>query len=233
MTKHSRVTTVLACLLAAPFSAQAQDIPALATETAPETAAAPQPETACALHVWPGSNLRSTYYGWLHGGIVDGAVNGRDGYKKLPASPMDTERQKDILSGIDIAKALGLNGYSLTIHPDALDSRTLRGTPGSWLAASGGAAPAACQAELAIDDVFFQEDVFSGKYLKVIYRFKRFDGAQTPSRSFGQIMAIKLLAFPPAQGTDPAPAMKELGAALARSVEDFGSALNAPPKKKK
>jgi hypothetical protein len=26
--------------------------------------------------------------GWLHGGLVDGAVNGRDGYRKLPEQPL-------------------------------------------------------------------------------------------------------------------------------------------------
>lgn len=230
MMRFSSLVAVAPFLLGISLPSKAQDVTAPALTT--EAPAAPAP--ACSLHVWPGSSLRSTYYGWLHGGIVDGAVNGRDGYKKLPEGPLDTERQREVLAGVDIAKALGLNGYAVTVHSAALDSRTLRSTPGSWLAASASSSvPSACQAELAIDDVFFQEDVFSGRYLKVIYRFKRFDGAQTPSRSFGQIMAVKLLAFPPAQGTDPAPAMKELGAALARSVEDFGSALNAPPKMKK
>lgn len=223
------LTATLAFIGTVQSSASAQEAVAPATTT--EAPAAPAP--ACSLHVWPGSNLRSTYYGWLHGGIVDGAVNGRDGYKKLPSGPMDTDRQKEILSSVDVAKALKLDGYAVTVHSNALDSRTLRGTPGSWLATGNGTAPAACQAELAIDDVFFQEDVFSGKFLKVIYRFKRFDGGETPSRSFGQIIAIKLIAFPPAEGTDPKAAMDELGTALARSVDDFGAALTAMPKKKK
>jgi len=193
----------------------------------------PNDGQGCSLHIWPGSNLRSTYLGWAHGGIVDGAVNGRDGYRKLPAGPLDTERQRDILSTAAVAKALGLEGYSVTVHEDALDSRTLRSTPGSWLAATTGTPPASCQAELAIDDVFFQEDIVSGRYLKVIYRFKRFGDIEGPARSFGQIIAVKLLAFPPAPGTDPAPALKELDAALVRSVQDFGTSLYTPIKKRR
>ncbi len=190
-------------------------------------------QAGCSLHVWPGSNLRSTYWGWAHGAIVDGAVTGRDGYRKLPAGPLDTDRQREILSGTDVAKALGLAGYRVAVHDEALDSRTLRSTPGSWLAATTGTPPSACQAELAIDDVFYQEDIVSGRYLKVIYRFKRFGEGDGGARSFGQIMAVKLSVFPPAPGTDPTPALEELGSALARSLDDFGASLNAPVKKRR
>ncbi len=196
--------------------------------------AAPNPAgQGCSLHIWPGSNLRSTYLGWAHGGIVDGAVNGRDGYRRLPVGPLDTDRQRAILSTAAVAKALGLEGYSATVHEGALDSRTLRTSPGSWLAATTGMPPSSCQAELAIDDVFFQEDIVSGRYLKVIYRFKRFGDIEGPARSFGQIIAVKLSAFPPAPGTDAAPALKELETALVRSVQDFGTSLNTPIKKKR
>lgn len=184
---------------------------------------------ACTLHVWPGSNLRSTYSGWLHGGIVDGAVTGRDGYQKLPRDPLDTERQHEILARIDLPEALGLAGYASVLHDATLDSRTMRTTPGPWQPDAG-----ACHAELAVDDAFYQEDVFSGRYLKVIYRFRRFDGGATPSRTFGQITAEKLLVLPPAKpGDDPQAWLAELSEAFARSISDFGSALQAPPRKHK
>lgn len=198
-----------------------------------ESAAIDVGQSGCSLHVWPGSNLRSTYWGWAHGAIVDGAVTGRDGYRKLPAGPLDTDRQRETLSRTDVAKALGLTGYQTIIHDGALDSRTLRTTPGSWLAATTGTPPSACQAELAIDDVFYQEDIVSGRYLKVIYRFKRFGEGDGGARSFGQIMAVKLSVFPPAPGTDPTPALDELGSALVRSLDDFGASLHTPIKKRR
>jgi hypothetical protein len=184
---------------------------------------------SCTLHVWPGSPLRSTYSGWIHGGLVDGAVNGRDGYRKLPEKPLDTARQKLVLEGTDIAAALGLSGYAVVVHPEALDSRTLRTTSGPWLADGG-----ACHAELAVDDVFYQEDVFSGRSLKVIYRYRSFRGAATPERTFGQIITEKLTLFPPAKPEDdPKPGFDELAAAMGKSIKDFGTVLTAPPRKKR
>lgn len=184
---------------------------------------------ACTLHVWPGRALRSTYSGWFHGGIVDGAVKGRDGYRKLPEQPLDTARQRQVLERADIAGALGLSGYAVVIHPDALDSRTLRSTPGPWLDDGR-----ACHAEFAVDDVFFQEDLVTGRSLKVIYRYRSFRGPATPERSFGQIISEKLLLFPPARPEDdPAPGLDELAVAMAKSITDFGSALAAPPLRKR
>jgi hypothetical protein len=172
--------------------------------------------------------LRSTFYGWLHGGIVDGSVNGRPGYPKLPQSPLDTATQQAILTSLDIPSLLGLKGYQATVHAETLDSRTLRNTTGRYTAEGG-----PCHAELAVDDVFFQEDAFSGRYLKVIYRFKRFDGSEAPTRSFGSIATQKLALFPPAKPEDdPQPALGELRQAFAQSVETFGRQLAAPPRKK-
>lgn len=182
---------------------------------------------ACSLHVWPGNALRSTYSGWIHGGIVDGAVNGREGYRKLPEEPLGTARQKVVLEKANLAGALGLAGYTVVVHANALDSRTLRTTPGPWLPDGG-----ACHAELAVDDVFFQEDVFSGRYLKVIYRYRSFRGDNKPERTFGQIITERLLLFPPAKPEeDPQAGIDELAAAMNKSIVDFGSALQGIKRK--
>lgn len=218
--EYFQLHTVAMLMLVVPtgISAQAQEA------SAPEAA----PSTECALHIWPGSPLRSTFYGWLHGGIVDGSVNGRAGYPKLPSAPLDTATQKAVLEKLDPATLLGLPSYKVTVHGETLDSRTLRNTPGRYTAEGG-----PCHAELAIDDVFFQEDAFSGRYLKVIYRFKRFDGGETPARSFGAIATEKLTLFPPPKpDDDPQPALDELRQAFAHSVETFGKQLTAPPRKK-
>lgn len=58
----------------------------------------PADETGCELHVWPGSGLNSIYSGWFHGGIVNGAVTGRDGYPVVPTEPIDTPDQVELLA---------------------------------------------------------------------------------------------------------------------------------------
>lgn len=202
---------------------------ACAVPVAAQDVAPPAPTTPdCELHAWPGSGLRSTYHGWFHGGIVDGAVQGRDGYKKLPDQPLPTARQFEILQAMPLAEIAGLRGYRVVLHDAALDSHTLRRTPGRLQPGA-----AACYAELAIDDVFFQQDIVEGRFLKVLLRFRQFDG-DIASRSFGSYVQEKLIAFPPKTPADDAgPALAELGKAYEQVVRDFGGALNKPAKKKK
>lgn len=196
---------------------------AYAAESTAGTAAA-----LCELHVWPSGPLRSTYYGWVHGGIVDGSVQGRPGYPKLPDQPLTTARQVEILNSQDLPAILGLPGFRTVLHDQPLESRVLRGTVGRILANSP-----PCYAELAIDDVFFQADVFSGAYLKTLARFRRFDAGDTPTRTFGTIATEKLTQFPPVKSdADPADAVAELSAAFGKSLTDFGRMLAAPPKRK-
>jgi hypothetical protein len=92
------------------------------------------------------------------------------------------------------ASHLGLPGFRTVLHDQPQESRVLRGTVGRILANSP-----PCYAELAIDDVFFQADVFSGAYLKTLVRFRRFDAGDTPTRTFGTIATEKLTQFPPAK----------------------------------
>jgi hypothetical protein len=200
---------------------------ALATSPllADEPAAAPISQI-CQLHVWPGNDLRSIYSGWFHGGIVDGAVQGRDGYRALPSRPLTAERQVERLRGLPIAQLLGFNEYAVVIHDKPLDSRTLRTTPGRL-------APDTppCYAELAVDDVFFQEDVIDGRFLKLLFRFRKFDGTATASRSFGTYIQRRLNLFPPkTPESDPQAGLDELVAQYGEAVTEFGQALAKPPK---
>ncbi|GGN41820.1 hypothetical protein GCM10011349_04310 [Novosphingobium indicum] len=205
--------------LTTPSTAQPVDKPALA-------AGAPAP-VDCELHVWPSSGLRSTYFGWFHGGIVDGAVQGRDGYRKLPETPLDPERQAEILKSLPLADLLKLPGYRAVIHKNAPDSRVVRRAQGR-LTDEG----TACYAELVVDDVFFQEDIVTGKYLKTLYRFRAFEG-DAPARRFGAYSQVKLLHFPPTGPEDAEAALEELGKAYADAVGEFGKALNKPAGKKR
>lgn len=182
----------------------------------------------CELHVWPGGALRSTYHGWFHGGIVDGAIKGRDGYQSLPTEPLSTNRQLEQLRQIPLAEVVGLPGYTVVIHETALASHELRSTPGRLASKS-----TPCYAELAIDDAFFQEDIVNGRFIKVLYRFRQFDTADIPVRSFGAYTQEKLLLFPPkAPNEQIQPALEELGTAFAMTVRKFGAALTKPSKEK-
>jgi len=195
-----------------------------------EPADTDQPTTvaACELHVWPAGAVRSTYNGWFHGGIVDGAIQGRDGYRKLPESILSAQDQVDILRGLDVAAILQLQGYAVVVHDQPLPSRVIRTTAGRLMSASP-----PCYAELVTDDVFFQDDVFAGQYFKAIFRFRQFDGSDASTRSFGTYVQHKLERFPPQEPEQLDAALEEIRLAYGKTVNGFGEALNRPPKKKK
>jgi hypothetical protein len=203
-------------------TAVAQEPPA---DPAPVVPAATAP---CELHVWPTDAVRSTYSGWFHGGIVDGAVQGRDGYKKLPDSILSPESQLRTIGEIDLPAALKLPGYAVVLHDTPLPSRVIRGTAGRLQADTP-----ACYAELVTDDVFFQQDLIDGRFLKAIFRFRQFDGGETPTRTFGTYMQERLTQFPPEEPEQLDAALEEFRQAYGQAITNFGEALNRPPKKKK
>jgi len=182
----------------------------------------------CELHVWPSSGLRSVYYGWFHGGIVDGAVTGRQGYPVVPKDPVPTELQVEKLSGMKLIEVLKLPGYQVVVHKEALDSARIRSTKGRLAEAT-----TPCYAELVGDDVFFQQDVFSGSYLKSLIRFRSFGSGDTPIRTFGTWTETKLQVFPPKEDSLNAAALDELHRAYVSNIESFAAFLNRPAKKKK
>ncbi len=196
-----------------PGAARAQAEPAPAAPAAPAATA-----TQCVLHVWPGRAFHSVYYGWAHGGTIDGAQKGRKGYPPLPDEPLSVEIQLAELRKIDIPAALGLSGYRTVLHDAPLDVKALRGATGRQLAESG-----PCYAELMIDNMVFQNNVLSGRWLNVIYRFRQFEGdAPGPVRSYGTYVLARTTLFPPDAETDPQPALAELRAAFAQTVTGFG-----------
>ena len=186
------------------------------------------PQQVCELHVWPSSGLRSVYYGWFHGGIVDGAVNGRDGYQPIPKDPVPTQLQVEKLSGMDLAKLLQLPGYRAIVHRESLDSQKIRSTKGRLTEST-----AACYAELVGDDVFFQQDVFSGSYLKSLIRFRSFGAGEAPARTLTTWTETKLTSFPPKQDSQNEAALAELHRAYVSNIQTFAGFLNKPAKNKK
>lgn len=210
----SRFAIALAAVLAS-ASAQAQESGAL---------------PACELHVWPSSSVRSSSNNYfVMRSIVDGAVQGRDGYAKLPEDILGSDAQVRTLGEVGLTETLGLPGYAVVMHDQPLDSRVIRTTSGRLLSGSP-----ACYAEFVTDDVFYQEDAISGRKLKAIFRFRQFDGgSQTPTRSFGSFTQLPLKLFPPKTPDTVDAALEEFRVAYASAVKEFGAALNKPAKGKK
>jgi hypothetical protein len=197
-------------------------------DAAATAAADAQSAAGCELHAWPAGSLRSTYHGWFHGGINDGAVQGRDGYELLPPDPLSTAEQIARLRAIPLAEILTLPGYRVVVHDEPLSSSAIRRATGRHVADSP-----ACYAELVTDDVFFQEDIVDGRFLKVLFRFRSFDGSDAPARTFGTYSQRRLTLFPPKEQALESASFTELGEQYAEAIGEFGRALNPPPKEPK
>ena len=198
----------------------------------PQTSSPSTPATTsgseCELHVWPAAGLNSVYYGWLHGGINNGATTGREGYPQVPTDPMTAASQVSLLEDAQPHILLGLPNYRLVTHAEPLTSRAIR-TSTTRL----GDSASTCYSELIVDDVFFQQDVFSGSYLKISFRFRDFGAASTPQRVFGTWVHTPLRLFPIPKGESPAAAIEEMKAAYKNDVAQFAQAFLKPPKAKK
>lgn len=202
--------------------AVAAPAPAAAVDASP--AAAPQ---TCELHVWPGNGFHTVYYGWAHGGTIDGAQKGRKGYPDIPDEPLSPQIQLEELGKLDIPAILGLSGYRTVLHDTPLGTAAIRSSPGRQIAGTN-----PCYAELMIEDIVFQNNVLSGKWLNVIYRFRQYDSADNaPSRTYGTYILSRANLFPPAADTDPQPALDELRKAFSQSVGEFGKQYAAYQKR--
>lgn len=192
--------------------------------------AAPGTTAACELHVWPGAGLSSVYYGWAHGGINNGAVTGRAGYPAVPAKEIDTPIQATLLSEAQPQILLSRPGDRLVVHQEALPSRVIRATTTRI-----GPQDPACYAELIVDNVIYQQDVFSGSYLRILFRFRDFGSAhsQEPNRTFSTSVQTKLLTFPAKTPDQLDAATRELHDAFKNDVSLFAQALLRPAKTKK
>ena len=219
MAEHGGLRAAAAALLL-PSAALAQDV-------APSPRTAPTPAIDCELHVWPGSDLGSIYYGWFHGGIVNGQVTGRKGYPLVPPKVIDTAEQVVLLRQARLQTLFNRPDYKLEVHTEALSSRTIR-TSTTRI----GPAEPTCYAELLVDDVFLQQDVIGGTYLKVLFRFRDFGAAATPQRTFSSWVQTQLTLFPPNKPEQLDAGISEVRAAYANDIALFAKAALKPPKQK-
>lgn len=187
-----------------------------------QDAAAPDP-AGCEFHVWPGDGLMSTFYGWFHGGIVNGAIQGRPGYPAAPPNPIDTARQSAILAEAEPQRLMAQADYRLVVHEAALPSRAIR-TSQSRLADS--ASP--CYAELIVDDVVLQQDFVNGAYLRTLFRYRDFGADLAPRRSFSTWSQTPLGSFPPRQPDQLDAAIAEIRNAFRRNIGLFAATARRP-----
>lgn len=185
-------------------------------------------EPACELHVWPASEPINLYYGWAHGGTVDGSTKGRNGYPKAPENPLSTAHQRQLLAEANLPDLLKLPGYQVTVHPEPLDSRTIRTAHGRI-----GDSTASCYAELIVDDLVLNQNVISGSGLRGSFRLRTFGSDPQPLRTFGTWTLVKLIAFPPKPEEDPAKGTTEVLQAFRASLVQFAEAANKPPRAKR
>lgn len=184
------------------------------------TVDAPQSASGCELHVWPSSGLRSVYHGWFHGGIVDGAVKGRDGYPEVPADPLDTVQQLAMIRAAALQDVFGRGDYAVVVHDTPQSTVAIRQNT-ARLASS----TSACYAELILEDVFFQQDVVNGGSLKTLMRFRDFGAADRFARQFGTWTKTPLIAFPPKEPAMNAEALAEIRTAFRSNLFAFAGAL--------
>lgn len=201
---------------------------AAASVGTPASGAEPPSPSSCELHIWPAAGLNDSYYGWFHGGIADGSAKERRGYPSFPDDPLTMTKQAATLRALPLADWLKLPSHRVIVHDEALESRVVRTQTTRYRTDSP-----PCYAELVLDDVFFQQDVIYGRFLRTLFRFRDFGtGGETPERTFGSWTRTRLNLFPPAEGAAADTALAELPQALGNTVEQFGAALNKPPKRK-
>lgn len=215
----------ISSLASAQTGAQMAEHVSLATGTTVSTLSTAA-SAQCELHVWPSAGMRSVYSGWFHGGIVDGAVKGRDGYKPIPADPMEPPTQLSWLNKQNLPTLLNLPDHRLITHDTPLESRAIRGQAGRLTSSTS-----PCYAEFVIDSVFFQEDVVTGGRIKTLFRYRNFATANAPGQTFGSWTQTPLKIFPPKEAKNNEAALAELEAAYGANIVAFVDAMTKPPKK--
>ncbi|NML04518.1 hypothetical protein [Sphingomonas sp. G-3-2-10] len=212
--------------LASTSPASAQDSAAAPASVAAAPATEPTP-AGCELHVWPGSDLIHLYYGWVHGGTINGSTKGREGYPEAPENPLTAEVQGHLLAGMNLPKLVALPDYAVIVHPQPLSSREIRASK-TRLATSN----SPCYAELMVDDLLLTQNVIGGNALRASFRFRDFGPDAAPRRMFGSFAMTKLLQFPPKAPDNMPAAAEELRKAFESNVAQFAAALTKPPKRK-
>jgi hypothetical protein len=203
------------------FAAMLFGVPAAAQDAAP---------VPCELHVWP-ADAAQTFNtlldtNWATFGSAD--KYSRDASNPLGGTQASVELQKRVYAGADLPGLFGLSGYQVVLHDTPLPSRVIRATKGRLLPDRG-----PCYAELVTDDVFFQQQhLYDVKYItrsQIVstFRFRRFDGGETPAFSYGSFITRDLFDPRKKQDLTLSLAIAQFETAFGQSVTDFAAATTA------
>jgi hypothetical protein len=189
---------------------------ALARDDLQGVVAIPLISEACELHVWPSKGLRSVLTGWVHGGIVDGAVTHREGYDAILVDPIDMDAQRAILSSANLPVLFGLSNYHLVVHTGPLDRNGMADK-----LARATSSRSSCYAEFIADNVFLQQDFVNGSAISTLFRYRFYGASHTPEQSFATWVKAGLKSFPPKTPADSETATEEVRAAYRKNISSF------------
>ncbi len=218
--KHVLIIALIAMFASTP--ATAQDEAATGVKNTPEAA-------FCELHVWPADAAKSfstlSETDWAT--FVEVRKYSRDPNNPLSGTQASVAVQTAVFGALDLPGLLHLPGYAVVLHDTPLPSRVLRTTKGRILAES-----TPCYAELITDDVFFQESMhkdytpLDSGVLNTTFRFRRFDGGDSPSFSFGTFITGDLYKMGKRTEFTFASAIARFETVFAESVTKFAAAIH-------
>lgn len=189
----ARITALglaLANLVAGPdVLAQAEQAAPVAAVQAAQTTPAPtaQADTRCALHVWPSDTTHSTYFGWAHGGAIDGNRRGINGYPATYAEVLDTPGQVSLLGQIDWPTQVGDPGVQVSIHPAPTGGDDDRTRTSRLISDSG-----TCYQEIIIASSIVELNVMASRSVRIVGLRKKFSGPGTPPVNFSAMSMAKI-----------------------------------------
>lgn len=142
----------------------------------------------CSLHIWPGSDARSSFTGWFHGGAVDGDKRGFKGYPRMYSEVLNTAAQSDLLQSVDWAEKRTMPGLTVVVHdaPPPPNDDLARTT------ALISDRPD-CYDELIIRSVFVEGAALSSKTVRLMVFAKRWRGAAGPPSTYSAMSIGKIV----------------------------------------
>jgi len=183
----------------------------------------------CELHVWPADAAKSfTTVTDIDWGISEVQKYSRDPLNPLTGTRASVALQAAVFERLDLPVLLNLPGHAVVLHDTPLPSRVIRATRGRILPDS-----APCYAELITDDVFFQEDLHADfdllnkGVLNTTFRFRRFDGGDSPVFSYGSFVTSDLYEPGKRVSFTPASAIARFEIVFAESVTEFAEKMHA------
>lgn len=223
---------VAACLavVVAPISVAAQDTAGgtVVPAAAPTPGLVPSAPDGCELHVWPAERMSSQTTGWLGGGLLEAAINGkRDSTNQsLLASALDSPSQLKALTSLDLRTMLKLSpGTTIVLHDSPLERKTM-----NKVKTRRSDSAAKCYAELIVADVFFQKAAIYGRSLKTLFMVRDFGADQKIDFEYKAWGGNGIKLFPPKEGEDAIAALDELVTVFQKNFEEYATNEGKAPR---